>query len=387
MSGEHAATFVPKKNSMLRISYALVCFCWVLWCGCLGAQSTPYLIFVATDGLRVQEVFSGSDKRLMEEDPTFSAEDLDRYDHSSPEGRRQKLMPFLWGHFGAQGQIFGNREYGNRLEVTNSSCISYPGYSEMLTGFTDDRQLFLNTEKRNPHSNVLEYLSQKKKVAAFCSWELFPYILNEERAGFEVNAGFELVEREGFGPVNRLLAGCERPWKERVRPDTLTWAFAKKCLESERPEVLFISFGETDEYAHEGKYLRYLDAAHRFDSLVQELWKFIQSDPHYRDQTTLVVTTDHGRSERHWRQHLRLLKGSDAIWLGVLGPHLKPLGEVKQHMRLQQAQIAQTVASLVGEEFRCEHAVAGRIEAVFGTKDSWLASQKGVFSRFQTSLR
>lgn len=372
---------------MLRFSFVLVAFCWLMVQGRINAQATPYLIFVATDGLRVQEVFSGGNRALMEEDPSWKEDQLERFYHTGPEQRRRRLMPFFWGYLGAHGQIYGNREYGNRLEVTNSSCISYPGYSEMLTGFTDDRQLFLNAEKRNPHSNVLEFLSRKKKVAAFCSWELFPYILNEERSGFEVNAGFEQVERAGFGPVNRLLAGCERPWKERVRPDTLTWAYARTCLESERPDVLFLSFGETDEYAHEGKYLRYLDAAHRFDSLVQEVWKFIQSDPHYRDKTTLVVTTDHGRSERHWRQHLRLLKGSDAIWMGVLGPNIQPLGEVRQSMRLRQAQIAQTVASLLGEEFRCEHVVADRIEAVFGVKESWLASQKGVLSRLQSSLR
>lgn len=329
------------------------------------AQSARYIVVVTTDGLRCQEVFGGADSVLIQLDSKEPDLYKTRYAAPTPTERRRKLMPFFWSVMANEGQIYGNQALGSTVEVTNSSCISYPGYSELLTGFTDDKHIFLNAKKKNPHTNVLEFLSRDMQVSAFSSWDVFPYILNEERAGFSVNAGFEQQCQGAPESLNTQLETCIRPWSENVRPDTLTWAFAKNCLEKEQPEVLFISFGETDEYAHEGKYGHYLDAAHEFDRMLGELWNYLQHNDKYRDQTALLVTTDHGRSNRHWRQHLRLLNGSDAIWMAVAGPQVQPLGEIHKGPEVKQKQMAQTIAGLVGRHFECEHPVAKRLEKIF----------------------
>jgi arylsulfatase A-like enzyme len=54
---------------------------------------------------------------------------------------------------------------------------------------------------------------------------------------------------------------------------------------------LYISYGETDEWAYRF-YRSYLDAAHQVDAWIKEIWDFVQNDPQYKDKTALVFTTD-----------------------------------------------------------------------------------------------
>lgn len=323
-----------------------------------------YVFIVTTDGLRTEEVFQGADTNLIHSDCNNPQEIQERFGGPDASVRRERLMPFFWSTLVQNGQVYGNRALGSKVEVTNSSCISYPGYNEMLAGFADDKRIFLNTKKHNPNTTVLDFLSVRHHVAAFSSWDVFPWILNEERSGFLVNAGFEPLCSPGSEVLDEQLCFSAKPWNESVRPDTLTWAYARHYLATQQPDVMFLSLGETDEYAHEGKYGNYLEAARQFDQILEELWEFVQNSDHYRDQTAILITTDHGRSSRHWRQHLRLLKGSDAIWMATAGAAIAPLGEIKKGPVVKQCQMAQTIAGLLGEHFSCEHPVAHRIEKI-----------------------
>jgi arylsulfatase A-like enzyme len=100
-----------------------------------------------------------------------------------------------------------------------------------------------------------------------------------------------------------------------------------------------------------GRYDAFLETAHSFDAYLAELWQQLQSTPEYKDKTTLIVSTDHGRGSgpREWRDHGAENKGSDAIWLAVIGPDTKPLGERSNVPEVTQAQIAATLAAFVGE--------------------------------------
>ena len=93
--------------------------------------------------------------------------------------------------------------------------------------------------------------------------------------------------------------------------------------------MLYIGLGETDEFAHAGRYDQYLRSAHRVDTHLRILWETVQSLPDYRDTTTLIVTTDHGRGDApvEWKSHGAKIKGSERIWIGVIGPDTPALGE------------------------------------------------------------
>ena len=76
--------------------------------------------------------------------------------------------------------------------------------------------------------------------------------------------------------------------------------------------------------------------------------------PAYKDKTTLIVSTDHGRGSGpdEWKDHGTEQEGSENIWIAVLGPDTPPLGERRAVAAVTQAQIAATIAALVGEDFR-----------------------------------
>jgi len=93
----------------------------------------------------------------------------------------------------------------------------------------------------------------------------------------------------------------------------------------------------------------------------------MQAMPQYHGTTTFIITTDHGRGSglTEWKEHGVEEKGSENIWIAVLGPDTAPLGERVNVAPVTQAQIAATVAAFVGRDY--PHDVpkaAGPIDAV-----------------------
>jgi hypothetical protein len=82
----------------------------------------------------------------------------------------------------------------------------------------------------------------------------------------------------------------------------------------------------------------------------------MQAIPQYRGKTTFLVTADHGRGQglEDWRDHGKDTPGSSEIWIGVLGPDTPAMGERREAPPVIQAQIAATVAALLGFDYRKE---------------------------------
>ena len=118
--------------------------------------------------------------------------------------------------------------------------------------------------------------------------------------------------------------------------------------------MLFVGYGETDNWAHQGRYDLVLHSAHHFDQFVAELWNTLQALPQYKNTTTFIITTDHGRGSgpSEWKEHGVEEKGSENIWIAVMGPDTAPLGERANTPEVHQAQIAATVAALLGQDYR-----------------------------------
>jgi hypothetical protein len=117
------------------------------------------------------------------------------------------------------------------------------------------------------------------------------------------------------------------------------------------PSVLFLGFGETDEMAHAGRYDLYLQQAADIDRMIADLWYLVQTDPYYKDSTTFLITTDHGRGWKpnKWTTHGFWAKGSGDIWMAVLGPAIEPEGELQNRDQVYQKQLAATISSLLGD--------------------------------------
>lgn len=328
----------------------------------LLSQSAPNLIIITIDGFRWQEIFGGADPLLINntEYTSDTATMKMLYWSESAKERRQKLMPFLWNILAKKGQLYGNRQEGNKVNTANIYNFSYPGYNEILTGNTD-LLVASNKRKMNGNVNVLEYLNSKQefkgKVVAFTSWDVFPFILNEERSRMLVNSGYENMGTDNSSGKQQLIDKVQTEAvynKSGTRHDQLTFLAAKEYLQQHRPRVLFLGLGETDEYAHSRRYDLYLQQANSADRMLAELWHWIQTTPGYKDNTTILITTDHGRGSKNgkWGSHSTFIRGSSQTWLALLGPSIEPLGEIKEEQQIYQQQIAGMIADLVGEKFR-----------------------------------
>ncbi len=332
---------------------------------------TRSVILVTTDGMRWQDVFRGAEKTLLNK-PDGGVTDVEALHRAfwreTPEARREALMPFLWTVVARQGQLFGNADKGSRVRVSNGMNFSYPGYNEMLTGAPDPR-IDSNDKRPNPNVTVFEWLNRKPgyhgKVSAVGSWDVYPFIFNVERSSLFMNAGWVPFDGPSLSEsqvmLNRLMAQSPQTW-ENCRDDAFTFQVALEHLRRDTPWVLYIGLGDTDEHAHGGRYDQYLRAAHSADANLQRLWEELQSHPHYRGNTTMIVTTDHGRGDppHGWRDHGQKTPGSEAIWIGVLGPDTPALGERINTAPITQSQVAATIAALLGENFLTDAPKAAR---------------------------
>jgi hypothetical protein len=345
------------------------------------ALDTAHIVLVTLDGLRWQEVFTGADPALIgHEDFVSDPEDLrEKFWSEDPMLRREKLLPFFWSVLATEGQLYGNRQYGSKVNVTNGHWFSYPGYNEILTGRADDR-IDSNDKLENSNVTVLEFFNRmpqyRNAVAAFASWDVFPYIINEKRSGIPVNGGFrpaegdELSERERF--LNVLQTQTPSPWST-VRLDAFTHHYALEYMKKHQPRIVYIAYGETDDFAHDGEYDAYLQAAHRTDAFIRDLWSFIQSRAPYRNTTTLIVTTDHGRGTEPldtWKSHGTDIPGADQIWLSFIGPDTSALGEIRTTGQLYQNQVASTLAAFLGERYTSDEDVGMVIDEAIDSSET-----------------
>lgn len=323
-------------------------------------RKTENIIIVTMDGLRWQEVFEGADEKIAFNDKYVSdGSTVENFWESSAHRRRAALMPFLWNVVAREGQLYGNRRLGNKVDCTNHHLISYPGYSEMLVGFPHPK-VSSNDKISNPHATVLEVIENhthfEGQVAAFATWDAFPFILRESSSGIYVNAGKDIASGE-LTQKERYLNTLQLDGHPRA--DSITFQYAMEYLKRERPRVTFISFDATDHYGHRGDYAEYLSAAHRADSMVAELWQWVQTQPDYRDRTTLFITTDHGRGngKNNWRRHRLMTAGSRHIWFAVIGPDTPAFGEMRIRSKHYQKQVAKTIAAFLGLEYTNREAV------------------------------
>ncbi len=352
----------------------IICFLILITClQCLRAQQlAENLVIVTMDGMRWQEVMGGIDSSIVKNKifTRDSSEIEKKFGGINDDLRREKLFPFLWKVVARDGQIYGNRNKGNFVDVANHYWFSYPGYNEIFTGFPDST-INSNDFRWNKNENVLAFISNQKsyinKVAVFATWGAYPYIFNTKRNHqLFVNADIDSLK---FSTKNLMLINdmqflTTQPVGER--PDIFTYMAAREYLKAFQPKVLYIAFDETDDFAHAGMYDQYLKSAHAEDGMLADLWQTIQSMPNYKNNTTLLITCDHGRGRGSgWTSHGSAIPGSNQIWIACIGPETKALGELRNHNQLYQKQLAATIAKLLGFDFTASHPIAEPIKSIY----------------------
>jgi hypothetical protein len=297
-----------------------------------ASREAPNVILVVSDGLRWQDVFTGADSTILFGAPATLGDNPEavrrKYWRTNGVERRTALMPFLWGTVAPQGQLLGNRHLSSEVDVTNGMKFSYPGYNEMLVGAPDPR-IDRNDFGPNPNVTVFEWLNRRRefrgRVAAFGTWDTFRDIFNVDRSRIHIHTN-------GAKPHDALVQRVVLPY-----------------LKEEQPRALFVGFAETDDWAHEGRYDRYLEAAHAVDAYLAELWSVVQSQPAYRGKTTIIFAADHGRGRTaaDWRHHGQDVAGAEETFIITLGPGIEARGERRNSAHVL-GEVAAATAAAVG---------------------------------------
>jgi len=344
--------------------------------GVLHAEDRK-VILVVLDGIRWQEIFRGADPKLAS-DPltTHFFETVNERFVAVPDPP-SALTPFIHQVIAKQGVLIGDRAVGCCSAVKNPYWFSYPGYNELFTGYVD-RAIDAGVDRENPNVTVFEWLQAKpkyrNKVRLFGSWESFDHLVSVKRSGLPVNAGFRSVDtnpNDAEKLLNQLQDDLPRMW-HNVRNDALTFRYAMESFKRDRPEVLFIGLGESDDYGHARAYDQYLFSLARADRFIKELWTAVQADRRYKNRTTLIVTTDHGRGDGKaspWTNHgsgltttkktatpIEIAQGSDETWAGLLGPDIAAQSEHITELSKNPCVFADQVAATLLQSLKIDPA-------------------------------
>lgn len=336
-------------------------------------RRTRRVILITADGLRWQELFTGIDPLLMNEKEAgmSDAGELRRkLWHESAEERRKRLMPFFWTELAPKAVVLGNVKRNSSVQVSNAYRVSYPGYSEILTGRAQDDVIQGNKAIQNPTPTILEFVRQKfaldrSQVALFGSWAIFRWIAESRPGSIVINAGFHEFAPPFSSPrieeLSKLQFLVLTPWRE-VRHDYITFEMAFEYLKAASPRFLYLAFGETDDWAHNKRYDRVLESIEYFDRSLATLWKWVQSNPDWKDSTTFVITTDHGRGStlQDWPNHGAKVPGAENIWIAIAGPDTPAHGEAANTAPAFQRDVAPTILELLGVNHRDYIGIRGK---------------------------
>lgn len=305
-------------------------------------------IVIVLDGARWQDVLLGVDGTLAR------GAGLDARAANEP------TMPRVLALARAHGAVLGAPESGVIVRASGPNFVSLPGYSEILggrppTGCVSNecppagRETFVDA--------VRAWSGAAREVAVFSSWPELVRVsaLHPEQVvvsgGRSIRHHEELLraDPEMASSLDRGARSSAWPGDGDYRPDRYTAALAARYAEVVHPRFLFLSLGDTDEYAHRGDYAGYLQALRADDDAIADLVTALDKSPRGR-QATVYVTADHGRAA-DFRDHGGRWPESSRVWLIAIGdvggiPVEAAHGSRPEERRL--AEIAPTVRTLLG---------------------------------------
>ncbi len=131
--------------------------------------------------------------------------------------------------------------------------------------------------------------------------------------------------------------------------DELTFFIAREVMREFAPHLMLVNFWDMD-VAHWGSYSLYLQAVTKTDRLTGMLWDEIQSNPHYKDNTTVLVLPELGRdgdinAANGFLNHRSGDASCRNMWMLAMGAGIKP-GETERPVH--HIDVAATAASLLG---------------------------------------
>lgn len=250
------------------------------------------------------------------------------------------------------------------LHVSNHSSKSLPGYRALFTGSFEK---LCTTNQCNPleRPTLLDELEtrlqiQKTETAVFASWNQIANAVAQNLTHVCGSIGFIFSD---FCNLNSELssklaaieekAQLDRPkWKDS-RYDEYTWAMAHTYMQAQNPRLAYFSFVDADEWAHHHNFKKVQQSLDAFEKNYQTLLEILKQTPGRLENTSIVVTTDHGRGRGIFRStHGKTFPNSKKVFM-YLFPSQKLLEEYSVAINepkdgvYQQEQIRWTLETLL----------------------------------------
>ncbi len=284
------------------------------------------VILLMLDGVRCKEFFGKVDKKLRKKFKIKQKTTFDKFWNSD--------LP-------NQGVIFGNKSKGSSMVVKGEPC-SLPSYATIFKG--SESKLNDNYKGRVSTETIAEKIKKeldlkKEDVATIASWDNINQAVQHKKGTIYTNCGPQKIKIYKDDPIikhiNNKQIDDEPSWAYGSRYDKYTWDHAIHYLKNVKPRFMFISLNDSDGSMHHGMYKEYIRSLNDYDKQIMELVELIDTMKEYKNKTTLVITTDHGRGETNnkdeWKDHSSKIPGSEDIWMYVRGPYIKKRGFMK-HM-------------------------------------------------------
>lgn len=284
------------------------------------AYQTTNLFLVSIDGIRDHEAFA------YEFEPGDSV---------------HPYMPFIWNTLKPQGTAY--------MEMYNEA-ITYtsPAHQTILTG----------------NWNIMPNHYRENVIHQTRSWT--PTIFEYARCGLSLPSSEVwcvvgkkncLESNWSLHPAYGQAYGAsmvQQPPNVVPETDSLTVDALMQVLDSNHPSLVFVNLQGVDAAGHTGIWEEYLDAIRFVDRAVQRIWERINADSVYSGNTTLLLTTDHGRhddglggpSRPGFQNHGGICHGCRHVMFLAVGPDTPDSLEITR--RAYQIDIAPTIGELVG---------------------------------------
>lgn len=132
--------------------------------------------------------------------------------------------------------------------------------------------------------------------------------------------------------------------------DELTYLVAREVMQKFSPRLLVLIFSDV-EVAHFGSYALHVAGIRTADRLAFQVWQDIQTDPEYKNKTTMFILPEFGRdpdgsATNGFFNHRSDNESTRSTWMMALGNAVEKAGLIERPVR--HVDLCPTVASLLG---------------------------------------
>lgn len=207
--------------------------------------------------------------------------------------------------------------------------------------------------------DTIAYIDQVYDVNTIPGWVRFAHVspeaeelLNKQELN-SIRSFNKLVNQDDSSDSRKFSGRINFSWSFWDINNELRYRIVKKILNGYKPKIMHFVMDGTDS-AHYDTFGRYVLAIKDADERIFDIWKYIQSDPFYKDNTYLFVTSDHGR-DRYYMQHSEY-DSTGQTWLYVYGPKIKK--DIKIDRAVHHTDIFATIAHILNLK---THPIDGKV--------------------------